>query len=53
MLLKGPIRLRFEERESPERRLKACVNVPAHGRHRAGWIGPGQPTLWLTGVMEI
>ncbi len=47
LLLTGAARLRFEGEEPIELRSGACVNIPAHQRHRVEWTDPNQPTVWL------
>jgi len=48
MILKGAVRLRFEEEAEP-RALGAgdYVFIPAHARHRVDWTSVDEPAIWL------
>jgi cupin 2 domain-containing protein len=47
LVLKGAARLAFEGEEPIDLLPGACVNIPAHRRHRVEWTDPAGPTVWL------
>lgn len=46
VVLQGSARLQFDDGEL-ELAAGACVDIPAHRRHRVVWTDPTQPTIWL------
>jgi cupin 2 domain-containing protein len=48
LLMQGAARLKLEGEAALEMTAGACINIPAHRRHRVEWTDPNQPTIWLT-----